>query len=457
MKIVIREFVCNDSSSTISYWGDRSNTLEIFLLLLLILINGLLAMSEVSLLTSKRAKLTAMAGQGKKSAAIALKISENPTEFLSTIQIGITSIGLLSGIVGESIFAAPLALTLQAWGMQAAVAGPLATIAVVLVVTYVSITIGELVPKRIGQSRPEEIAAAVAAPMLLLAKLTKPFVKFLSLTTNALLRLFGIGRHQQATVTEDEIEAILEEGSVAGLIEAQEREMVKNVFRLDDRQLGSLMVPRSDIVFVNIHDSSEENLALIVEGGRSRIPVCDEDLDNILGIMNAKAALGVVAQGGKLNLTDNLEPALFVPETLTGMDLLDQFKATKSQIAFVVDEYGELEGLVTLQDILDALIGEMAPFDDESQAAVQREDGSWLLDGAIPIPEFKDCLGLESVPEEDKGKYHTLSGLILLILGRMPNPGDSVVWESWKLEVIDMDGKRIDKVLASRIQTHTEI
>jgi putative hemolysin len=414
-------------------------------------------MSEVSLLTSKRAKLTAMAGQGKKSASIALKISENPTEFLSTIQIGITSIGLLSGIVGESIFAAPLAITLQSFGMQQAVAGPLATVLVVLVVTYVSITIGELVPKRIGQSRPEEIAAAVAAPMLLLAKLTKPFVKFLSLTTNALLRLFGIGRHQQATVTEDEIEAILEEGSVAGLIEAQEREMVKNVFRLDDRQLGSLMVPRSDIVFVNKNDSDQENLELIAEGGRSRIPVCDEDLDNIIGIMNAKAALGVVARGGKLNLTDNLEPAMFVPETLTGMDLLDQFKATKSQIAFVVDEYGELEGLVTLQDILDALIGEMAPFDDESQAAVQRDDGSWLLDGAIPIPEFKDCLGLESVPEEDKGKYHTLSGLILLILGRMPNPGDSVVWESWKLEVIDMDGKRIDKVLASRIQTHTEI
>ncbi len=414
-------------------------------------------MSEVSLLTSKRAKLTAMAGQGKKSAAIALKISENPTEFLSTIQIGITSIGLLSGIVGESIFAAPLALALQSWGMQEAVAGPLATVLVVLVVTYVSITIGELVPKRIGQSRPEEIAAAVAAPMLLLAKVTKPFVKFLSLTTNALLRLFGIGRHQQATVTEDEIEAILEEGSVAGLIEAQEREMVKNVFRLDDRQLGSLMVPRSDIVFVNTNDTDEENLSLIVEGGRSRIPVCDEDLDNIIGIMNAKAALGVVARGGKLNLTDNLEPAMFVPETLTGMDLLDQFKATKSQIAFVVDEYGELEGLVTLQDILDALIGEMAPFDDESQAAVQREDGSWLLDGAIPIPEFKDCLGLESVPEEDKGKYHTLSGLILLILGRMPNPGDSVFWESWKLEVIDMDGKRIDKVLASRIETHTEL
>lgn len=407
-------------------------------------------MSEVSLLTSKRAKLTAMAGQGKKSAAMALKISENPTEFLSTIQIGITSIGLLSGIVGESIFAAPLAVTLQSLGMLEAVAGPLATVLVVIVVTYFSITLGELVPKRIGQSRPEEIAARVAAPMLLLAKVTMPFVKFLSFTTNAMLRLFGIGRHQAATVTEDEIEAILEEGSVAGLIEAQEREMVKNVFRLDDRQLGSLMVPRSDIIFVDKNDSDEENLDLIADGGRSRIPVCDGDLDHIVGIMNAKAALGVVARGGKLNLTEDLQPAMFVPETLTGMDLLEQFKVTKSQVAFVVDEYGELEGLVTLQDILDALVGEMAPFDDESQAAVQRDDGSWLLDGAIPIPEFKDCLGLESVPEEDKGKYHTLSGLILLILGRMPNPGDSVNWQDWRLEVVDMDGKRIDKVLATR-------
>lgn len=443
--------------STISYWGDRSNTLEIFLLLLLIFINGLLAMSEVSLLTSKRAKLTAMAGQGKKSAAIALKISENPTEFLSTIQIGITSIGLLSGIVGESIFARPLAIYFQSLGMLEEFAEPLATVLVVLVVTYVSITIGELVPKRIGQSKPEEIASVVAAPMLLLAKITRPFVLGLSLTTNALLRLFGIGRHQQATVTEDEIEAILEEGSVAGLIEAQEREMVKNVFRLDDRQLGSLMVPRSDIVFVDIHSPESENLDLLADAGRSRIPVCDGDLDQIIGILNAKTTLGKVARGEKLNLTETLEPAMFVPETLTGMDLLEQFKVTKSQIAFVVDEYGELEGLVTLQDILDALIGEMAPFDDESQAAIQREDGSWLLDGAIPIPEFKDCLGLETVPEEDKGKYHTLSGLILLILGRMPNPGDSVNWESWQLEVIDMDGKRIDKVLATRIQTHTEI
>lgn len=426
-------------------------------MLFLILVNGLLAMSEVSLLTSKRAKLNALVSQGKKSAAVALKIIENPTAFLSTIQIGITSIGLASGIVGEAIFAAPLSLSLQSLGMLDTVADPLATVLVVLVVTYVSITIGELVPKRIGQSKPEAIASVVAAPMLLLANITKPFVVLLSVTTNALLRIFGIGRHQEATVTEDEIEAILEEGSVAGLIEAQEREMVKNVFRLDDRQLGSLMVPRSDIIFVDKNDPDEVNLDVIADGGMSRIPVCDGDLDQIVGIMNAKSALGSVARGGKLNLIDNLEPALFVPETLTGMDLLDQFKITKSQIAFVVDEYGELEGLVTLQDILDALIGEMAPFDDESQAAVQRDDGSWLLDGSIPIPELKDCLALETVPEEDKGKYHTLSGLILLILERMPNPGDSVTWESWKLEVVDMDGKRIDKVLATRLETHTEL
>jgi putative hemolysin len=225
---------------------------EIFLLFILIVINGLLAMSEVALLTSKRSKLSAMAAQGKKSAQMALRISEDPTEFLSTIQIGITSIGLLSGIVGEAIFAGPLSLWLQTLGVQEQVADIGATIFVVVVITYIAITIGELVPKRIGQTKPEVIASFVAAPMLFLSKISRPFVVILSVTTNTVLRLFGIGRHHETTVTEDEIDAILEEGLVAGLIEDQERELVKNVFRLDDRPLGSLMVPRTEIVFVDI-------------------------------------------------------------------------------------------------------------------------------------------------------------------------------------------------------------
>lgn len=423
--------------------------MEIFLLLALIVFNGLLAMSEVSLLTARRARLSALAANGKRGAALALKISEDPTQFLSTIQIGITSIGLLSGIVGESIFAEPLAQLLKSAGVNPAVSDIGATVFVVLVVTYIAIIIGELVPKRIGQSNPEAIASIVAAPMLLLSKLTKPFVILLSASTNALLRLFGISNHKAATVTEDEIEAILEEGSLAGLIEQQERDIVRNVFRLDERTLGELMVPRSEIVFVNLQATDEENLEKIAESVHSRIPVCDGDLDHIVGVLTAKAVLAGVARGGTLSLRDNLQDALFVPETLTGMDLLEQFKPSATHIAFVVDEYGELEGLVTLQDIFNSLVGEVGAIESSEQMIFKREDGSLLLDGALAIPELKDALELQSVPEEDRGRYYTLSGMLLLILERIPQIGDSVSWESWSFEIVDMDGRRIDRVLAT--------
>ena len=424
--------------------------MEIILLFSLIVINGVLAMSEVALLTSKRAKLSAMAARGKKSAEVAMRISEDPTQFLSTIQIGITSIGLLSGIVGESIFAKPLAIWLQSVGVLDGVADVSATVFVVLIVTYIAITVGELVPKRIGQSNPEQIATFIATPMLILSKATKPFVVILTVTTNTLLRLFGIGKHKEATVTEDEIEAILDEGSVAGLIEDQERELVKNVFRLDDRKLGSLMVPRSEIVFVDINDPEAESFNLIAQSVRSRIPVCDGGLDSIIGVLTAKTALSTVARGEKLSLQENLDPPLYVPETLTGMDLLEQFKQSRTHIAFVVDEYGGLEGLVTIQDIFDTLIGEIVTEGEEATDPVQRDDGSWLFEGDTSIPEIKDCLGMDELPEQDKGRYHTVSGLILLLLGKMPVAGDSVILQDWKLEVVDMDGRRIDKILATR-------
>jgi putative hemolysin len=426
--------------------------LEIILLFSLIVINGVLAMSEVALLTSKRAKLSAMASRGKKSAEVAIRISEDPTQFLSTIQIGITSIGLLSGIVGESIFAKPLAIWLQSVGVPDGVADVSATVFVVLIVTFIAITVGELVPKRIGQSNPEQIATVIATPMLILSKVTKPFVVILTVTTNTLLRLFGIGKHKEATVTEDEIEAILDEGSVAGLIEDQERELVKNVFRLDDRKLGSLMVPRSEIIFVDIKDPEAESFNQIAQSVRSRIPVCDGGLDSIIGVLTAKTALSTVARGEKLSLQENLDPPLYVPETLTGMDLLEQFKQSRTHIAFVVDEYGGLEGLVTIQDIFDTLIGEIVTEGEEATDPVQRDDGSWLFEGDTSIPEIKDCLAIDELPEQDKGRYHTVSGLILLLLGKMPVAGDSVVLADWKLEVVDMDGRRIDKILATRIQ-----
>ncbi len=431
--------------------GELNKSLEIVLMLSLILLNGVLAMSEVALLTSKRSKLTAMAQRGKKSAETALRISEDPTQFLSTIQIGITSIGLLSGIVGESIFAQPLSVWLQSFGLSSQVTDITATVVVVVLITYIAITVGELVPKRIGQSNPERIAAFMARPMMTLSTITKPFVFILSVTTNSLLRILGIKRTHDNTVTEDEIEAILNEGSIAGLIEDQERELVKNVFRLDDRKLGSLMVPRSEIIFVDVNAPETESFNQIAESVRSRIPVCDGDLDSIIGVLSAKSALAAVARGETLSLRENLEDPLFVPETLTGMDLLEQFKQSRTHIAFVVDEYGSLEGLVTIQDIFDSLIGEISTEAEGITGPLQRDDGSWLFEGDTAIHELMDTLELEEVPEQDRGRYHTVSGLILMLLGKMPIPGDHVVVGDWRLEVIDMDGRRIDKILASRV------
>jgi putative hemolysin len=265
-------------------------------------------------------------------------------------------------------------------------------------------------------------------------------------------------RSDQGTqgVTEDEIHAIIEEGSEAGVIEQQEREMVRNVFRLDDRQTGSLMIPRADIVYLDVLNPLDDNLAKIRASDHSRFPVCRGGLHEVLGIVNAKQLLDQKLAGGQTDLAAGLQPAVFVPETLTGMDLLEHFRASGSQMVMVIDEYGEVQGMVTLQDVLEAVTGEFKPRNQEDAWAVLREDGSWLLDGLIPIPELKDKLGLKLVPDEGKGRYHTLSGLIMWLLGRLPQTGDIAYWEDWRLEVVDLDGKRVDKVMAARISLTEE-
>ena len=425
--------------------------MEILILIGLIVLNGVFAMSEIALVTARKARLMKLAAEGDNAAAIALKLGEDPTKFLSTIQIGITSISILNGIVGEAVLAAPLSQWLQSLGAPEHTASIGATAVVVIVITYVSIVIGELVPKRLGQISPEPIARLVARPMQALALLTRPFVMLLSVSTHALLRLMGVRQTGQAMVTEEEIHALLEEGSEAGVIEQHQHEMVRNVFRLDDRQLGSLMIPRSDIVCIDIRRSAEENLQILIESEHSRFPVCDGSLDKLLGVIHAKQALACVAKGQTPDFSTNLQPCVYVPETLTGMELLEEFRANDMQMAFVIDEYGEIEGIVTLQNVLEAVTGEFTPRNAEDAWAVQREDGSWLLDGAIPIPEMKDRLELKSVPEEDKGRYHTISGMIMLLLGRVPATGNHTDWAGWRFEVVDMDGKRIDKVLATPI------
>ncbi len=425
--------------------------MEILFLFVLILVNGLFAMSEIALVTAKRSRLSKLAEDGEKAAAIALKLGREPSSFLSTIQIGITSIGILNGIVGEGALAGPLALQLQSLGMASEISHIISTAAVVLSITYITIVIGELVPKRLGMFNPEGIACLVARPMLMLATLTRPFGRLLTASTDAILRLTGSHPHIMPSVTEEEIHAMLEEGSEAGVIEQHEHEMVRNVFRLDDRQLGSLMVPRADIVSLDVSRPLDENINRVIESEHSRFPVCNGGLQSLLGVVNAKQLLSKTLKGGLTEFTSQLQPCVYVPETLTGMELLDHFRTSGTQMVFVVDEYGEIQGLVTLQDMLEAVTGEFVPRNLEDSWAVERHDGSWLLDGLIPVPELKDTLELKGVPDEDKGLYHTLSGLMMWLLGRMPRTGDIVNWEEWTLEIVDLDGQRIDKVLASKV------
>lgn len=425
--------------------------MEILILIALIVLNGIFAMSELALVTAKRSRLARLAEEGDLSSEIAMRLGEEPTRFLSTIQIGITAIGILNGIVGEAALAAPLAVWLQAMGIDKETGEVIATVLVVVIITYVSIVIGELVPKRIAQFNAEAIARQVARPISALALVSRPFVLLLSRSTEGILRLLGMRKLSSSDMTEEDIHAMLEEGSESGIIEKKEHEMVRNVFRLDDRQIGSLMVPRGDIVYLNIEQPLEANLDIAAKSEHTRFPVCRGGLQNILGVIGAKQLFTQLHATSTIDLSSQLQPSVYVPESLTGMELLEQFRASGTQMVFVVDEYGEVQGVVTLQDVLEAVTGEFKPRNAEDAWAVQRDDGTWLLDGLIPIPELKDRLELKRIPEEDKGRYHTLSGMMMWLLGRLPQTGDVAEWEEWRLEVIDLDGKRIDKVLASRV------
>ena len=432
--------------------------MDVALLIFLVLLNALFAMSEMALTASRKARLQVMLEAGDAGAQAAMDLHDNPTKFLSVVQIGITSIGVLNGIVGDAAFSAPFAAWLQlTFGIHDRAADITATAMVVISITFVTIIFGELVPKRFGLMYPEAVARRVARPMEWLSVITRPFVKLLSWCTNGTLALFGVTGSPDRSVTEEEIAASLEEGLDAGVIEAQEHQMVRNVFRLDDRQVGSMMIPRAEIVWLDVAATPAEVLKVVGDDEHSRYAVCRNGLDDVLGVISAQSLLQQVMRGQPLSLTKKLEPPVFVPETLSGMELLEQFRASSAQIVFVVDEYGEVQGIITVRDVLEAITGEFATPTAEDSWAVQREDGSWLFDGLIPVPELKDRLEFKELPEEDRGRDNTLAGMIMLLLGRLPNTTDSVEWSGWRFEVVDLDGKRVDKVLASRLAAEVEV
>lgn len=428
--------------------------LDILLLLLLIGINGILAMSEIALVASRRARIQHLAQESVPGVQRALELNEEPTRALSTIQVGITSIGVLSGIVGEAVLSEPVEQWLMRLGVDQDVASRLSIVLVVVVVTYFSIVLGELVPKRLGQLAPEKLACRMAPILHWLSVIARPFVALLSLSTSLFLKLCRVDMENHETVTEEEIHAMIAEGEERGIIEREEREMVRNVFRLDDRQVGSLMTPRSAIEWIDLKDPIGTNIELLKHAKHSRLLVCNGGLDDVRGIGSTFMLLQQLIRKGEPNLSENLLVPLYVPETLTGMELLANFRRTDASIALVVDEYGDVQGVVTPRDVLEAIAGEFATTKPEEQFVHQREDGTFLLDGMIAIPEMQDVLGLKHVPAEDEpGRYNTLAGMILFMLGRMPQETDTVYWDSWKFEIVDMDGRRIDKVLVSRVET----
>ena len=432
--------------------------MDLLLIVLLTLLNGAFAMSEMALAASRKARLLASAEDGDKGAQAALGLMENPTQFLSSVQVGITSIGMPNGIIGEAAFSGALANWLQAQGMPHAPAEIVATALVVTIITFVTIVFGELVPKRIAQLYPEPVARHIARPMVWVASAARPFVRLLSVSTQAVLRLLRVDTGASRAVTEEEIAASLEEGVSAGVIEEHEHQMVQNVFQLDERTLPSLMRPRSEIEWLDAGDSVVQALAKAAATGHSWYPVCRGSLDEVVGVVKVAALMDQASRPA--GLPDRMDahalPAVFVPETLSGMELLEQFRTRSTRILLVVDEYGVVQGMMTPLDMLEAITGELQPEAQVDAWAVQRPDGSWLLDGVMPASELKARLDIKALPGEDKPLYNTLAGLLQTVSGRLLHTGERVDCVGWTFEVLDLDGRRIDKVLASRLSVSAD-
>ncbi|AUB36526.1 tlyC, putative hemolysin [Nostoc flagelliforme CCNUN1] len=425
-----------------------SITFEILIILVLIIANGVFSMSEMAIVSARKVRLQQLANQGDVKAKAALKLAESPNHFLSTVQVGISLIGILTGAFGGATIANRLAVYVKLVPLLAPYSEPLSFGIVVLLITYLSLIVGELVPKRLALNNPERIASIVAIPMQALSAIASPMVYLLSASTDLILRLLGITASTEPQVTEEEIKILIEQGTEAGTFEEAEQDMVERVFRLGDRPVSYLMTPRPDIVWLDLDDSAEENRHKMVDSAYSRYPVCQGGLDNVLGVIPVTDLLARSFRGEPLDLTVGLRQPIFVPESTRGLKVLELFKQTITHMALVVDEYGVIQGLVTLNDIMSEIVGDVPSTDGQDHPqAVQREDGSWLLDGMLPVEEFLELFGMEEWESEERGSYQTLGGFVITHLGRIPATADHFEWQSMRIEVMDMDGNRVDKVL----------
>lgn len=428
-----------------------NSLLEIFIIFLLLIINGIFAMSEMAVVAAKKIRLQQKSDEGDKSARVALDLAETPNRFLSTVQIGITLVGILAGAFGGATLAERLAVVLRRVDWLQPYAAGLSFAIVVLLTTYFTLVIGELIPKRLALNNPERVAIAVAKPMRFLSRVARPFVSLLSASTDFGLRLLGITPPAEPPVTEEEIKVLMEQGTQVGVFEAAEQDMIEGIFRLSDRYIDALMTPRTEIEWLDLSESRDEILADILASKHSRFPVGQDNLDNVQGILRAKDFLEKLVSGDPVEIRDLLVPPLFVPDSMSALKVLELIKVAGVHEALVIDEYGGLLGMVTLYDVLKAIVGDISgPGGVGEPQAVQREDGSWLLDGLLDIVDLKDILDVEELPDEDRIGFQTLGGFVMSQIGQIPTSGYKFDWHGVEFEILDMDGRRVDKVLVTR-------
>jgi putative hemolysin len=430
---------------------------EIVVVLLLIVFNGILAMSEMAIVSSRRIRLEQQAASGSAGARAALELVDEPNRFLSTVQIGITMVGVLAGAFGGATLSHYLAAVLDDLPFVERYSRTLGFVLVVAAITYLSLVVGELVPKRLALRQPERIAALIARPMQRLSVIATPAVAFLGVSTDALLRLLRAREVEEPPVTEEEIRLMIDHGRVAGVIEEREQELVSGVFALADRQIGSAMTPRPDIVYLDLNDDPEEHRQRMVESRYAFYPVTRGGLDHLLGLAPVRELWSRYLSGEEADLTDVLVEPIYLPESMTLLAAMEEFKRTGVHRALVVDEDGVIQGLLTMNDILEAVVGDIQPVGEAGDAeAVERDDGSWLLDGTLPVESARELLGPDAFPIAEAEHYSTVGGFVMMRLGRIPRAAESFDWSGLRFEVVDMDGNRVDKVLVEPLRPRTD-
>ena len=428
---------------------------EILIIFLLFLASGAFSMTEMAVVSSSKARLRVMVEEGHAGAKAALELAENPNRLLSTVQTGITLITTLTGAYGGATIADELALNISSIPALTPYSGGLALIFVVLMITFFNLVIGELVPKRIALSNPERFASLAASPLAAFSRLVSPIIFLLSFCTDLVLRALGVKAYTEPAVTEEEIRILIDQGTTAGVFEEEEQDIMERVFSLGDRRVNSIMTPRGEIVWLDIDDSATEISRKIAGGAYSMFPVCSKKLDNVLGVVQSKDLLSCNLADQKVNLKTSLLPPLFVPESMRALKVLERFKQTGIHLAIVLDEYASVQGIVALVDLLEGLVGDIPHIDELAEPQViKRQDGSWLVDGALPVDDFREMVDPEGLPEEEDYQYITLGGFAMAHLEKIPTAGDHFEWGGYSFEVVDMDERRVDKILVTLMEKH---